>query len=81
MREEVLCIEQKLAELKVCRRTTPKHVMFSELPEEDQFRMLGTKSKYFIDTIKLVAYRAETSMVNIARQTMRLAFPTPLSLN
>ena len=45
--------------------------MLSELPKEDQFRRLGTKSKYFIDTIKLVAYRAETAMVNIARQTMR----------
>ena len=33
--------------------------------------MLGMKSKYFIDVIKLVAYRAETAMVNIARQTMR----------
>ncbi|MCP3893009.1 MAG: hypothetical protein GY706_00030 [Bacteroides sp.] len=29
------------------------------------------KSKYFIDTIKIVAYRAETAMMDIARQTMR----------
>ena len=28
------------------------------------------KSKYFIDAIKLVAYRAETAMVNIVRRTM-----------
>ena len=33
--------------------------------------MLGMQGKYFIDTIKLIAYRAETAMVNIARQTMR----------
>ena len=32
---------------------------------------LGVQSKYFIDTIKLVAYRAETAMVNSIRQTMR----------
>ncbi len=70
LQEEVESMEQMLEELKVCRRETPQHVMLSDLPEEDQFRKLGMKSKYFIDTIKLIAYRAETTMVNIARQTM-----------
>lgn len=70
LQEEVENMEQVLEDLKACRRATPKHVMFSDLPEEDQFKKLGMKSKYFIDTIKLVAYRAETAMVNIARQTM-----------
>lgn len=69
--EDVARMEKTLADLKACRRGTPKHVMLSDLPEEDQFRKLGTKSKYFIDTIKLIAYRAETAMVNIVRQTMR----------
>ncbi len=68
--EEVKSMKKTLEDLKACRRATPKHVMLSDLPKEDQFKKLGTKSKYFIDTIKLVAYRAETAMVNIARQTM-----------
>ncbi|MDD2463527.1 MAG: hypothetical protein PHI97_05980, partial [Desulfobulbus sp.] len=33
--------------------------------------MLSMKGKYFIDTIKLIAYRAETAMVNRVRQAMR----------
>jgi hypothetical protein len=70
LHEEVKNMEQTLADLKACRRGTPKHVMLSDLPAEDQFRKLGMKSKYFIDTIKMVAYRAETAMVNIVRQTM-----------
>ena len=70
LQEEVECMEQTLADLKACRRDTPKHVMLSDLPPEDQFRKLGMKSKYFIDTIKLIAYRAETAMVNIVHQTM-----------
>jgi len=70
LQEEVQNMEKTLEDLKACRRVTPKHVMLSDLPEEDQFRKLGTKSKYFIDTIKMVAYRAETAMVNIVRQTM-----------
>ena len=70
LREEVADMEEMLTDLKACRRATPKHVMLSDLPPEDQFKKLGTKSKYFIDTIKLIAYRAETAMVNIIRQTM-----------
>lgn len=70
LQEEVESMKQMLADLKACRRATPRHVMLSDLPEEDQFRKLGMKSKYFIDTIKLVAYRAETAMMNMVRQTM-----------
>ena len=71
LQEEIESMEQTLEELKACRRDTPKHVMLSDLPPEDQFKKLGMKSKYFIDTIKLIAYRAETAMVNIVRRTMR----------
>lgn len=71
LQEEVAGMEETLADLKACRRATPKHVMLSELPAEDQFKKLGTKSKYFIDTIKLIAYRAETAMVNTIRPAMR----------
>lgn len=71
LREEVEALEQELDELKACRRATPKHVTLGDLPPEDSFRKLGMKSKYLIDTIKLIAYRAETAMVNMAREVMR----------
>ncbi len=70
LREEIEHMEMALVDLKACRKATPRHVQFADLPKEDQFRMLGMKSKHFIDTIKLIAYRAETSMVNIVRQSM-----------
>ncbi|MDX9841395.1 MAG: hypothetical protein RBS95_08055, partial [Desulfobulbus sp.] len=60
-----------VADLKACRKATPRHVHFADLPPEDRFRMLGMKGKYFIDTIKLIAYRAETAMANIVRHTLR----------
>ena len=69
--EEIKTMEKALEDLKACRRDTPKHVMLSDLPPEDQFKKLGMKSKYFIDTIKLIAYRAETAMTNIVRRSMR----------
>ncbi len=70
LQEEIEHLEVALADLKACRKTTPRHVQFADLPEEDRFRMLGMKSKQFIDTIKLIAYRAESAMTNIVRQAM-----------
>ncbi|NTW60402.1 MAG: hypothetical protein HGA43_14705 [Nitrospirae bacterium] len=71
LREAVTEMTRTVADLKSCRKATPRHVQFADLPKEDRFRMLGMKGKYFIDTIKLIAYRAETAMVNIVRQTLR----------
>ena len=68
--EDIRLMEKDLEELKDCRKALPKHVKLGDLPEEDQFRQLGARSKNFIDTIKMIAYRAETAMVNIVRQTM-----------
>lgn len=62
LQEEVLELTGTLADLKACRRATPRYVQFADLPEEDRFKMLSMKGKYFIDTIKLIAYRAETAM-------------------
>ncbi len=71
LQEEIRAMEETLEELKECRRNTPKHVEFADLPPEDRFRQLGMKSKYFIDAIKMIAYRAETAMANILRKGMR----------
>jgi len=70
LREEIAELEQTVADLKACRKQTPKHVTMADLPAEDRFLRLGTKSKYLIDTIKMIAYRAETAMVSIVRETM-----------
>lgn len=62
--------QQKLETLKDQRKSTPKHVIIKDLPEKDQFSQLQSDKKQMIDTIKLIAYRAETTLVNIARQTL-----------
>ena len=40
------------------------------MPKEARFDRLSTQSKHLIDTIKMVAYRAETAMAQIVRQKM-----------
>ncbi len=44
--------------------------LYDELPKEARFDRLSTQSKHLIDTIKMVAYRAETAMARILRQKM-----------
>jgi hypothetical protein len=70
LREEIMAMEENVTELKACRKATPKHVLLKDLPPEDRFRQLDTRGKYFMDTIKMIAYRAETAMANLARDAM-----------
>ena len=60
----------KLAELKAQRKNAPKHVLLKDLPQEDRFTRLAAARKHLVDTIKLVAYRAETALVAIARESL-----------
>ena|SRR5437870_886263 len=53
-----------------CWTLRARHIDVKDLPEEECFRQLSTHSKHFIDTIKIIAYRAETSMANVLRETM-----------
>ena len=39
-------------------------------PEEEQFTRLRTERKHFLDTIKMIAYRAETSMASLLRENL-----------
>jgi len=63
--------QKELADLKAQRRQTAKHVSLQELPESQRFGQLRTDKKHLVDTIKLIAYRAETSLVQVVRQTLR----------
>lgn len=40
----------------------------AELPKNEQFSQLGTQSKHLIDTLKMIAYRAETALANRLRE-------------
>lgn len=68
--EEIVSFQEELGILKVKRSETNKHINISELPEQARFSKLGTQTKHLIDTIKMVAYRAETAMVNVLRENM-----------
>ena len=63
--------QKELEELKAKRRQTAKHVTLKELPATQRFGQLRTDKKHLVDTIKLIAYRAETALVQVVRETLR----------
>ena len=71
---------QQIEQLKVKRKAVPKHIEIKDLPEQDRFHRLLSEKKHFIDTIKLIAYRAETALAQIAREKIKRLLPDSTSL-
>jgi len=86
-------IEQQsalLQELTKQRAETPRKLTLKELPESERYRQLCPESKHFIDTIKMIAYRAESALAgelqehlgreDDVRALLRRVFATPANL-
>jgi hypothetical protein len=65
---EIEAIKEEVATLKAKRKTLERRLFIKDLPEEHRFEQLSTQSKHFVDTIKMVAYRAETAMAHALRE-------------
>ena len=63
--EEIKILEAELAMFKAKRETVEKHIKVIDLSEKESFQALSSSKKHLVDTIKMIAYRAETSMANI----------------
>ncbi|HEY2486379.1 MAG TPA: hypothetical protein VGI36_14605 [Candidatus Binataceae bacterium] len=70
LQDSITRLQAEVAELKAQRKATKKHITYRELPEAARFDRLSTQSKHLLDTIKMIAYRAETAMVQIIHQKM-----------
>ena len=68
--EQIQQQEKKLAQLKRERKEQPQHISLKDLPEQDRFTQLRTTKKHFVDTIKLIAYRAETALMHLVREKL-----------
>jgi len=70
LQEIITRLRAEIDELKVQRKATQRHIPYKDLPEDARFDRLSTQSKHLVDTIKMIAYRAETAMAHIVRQNM-----------
>jgi hypothetical protein len=67
---EIEQFENELADINSKLKTTPSHLAWDELPETDRFQRLAPRRKQLVDTVKMIAYRAETALVSIVREEL-----------
>jgi hypothetical protein len=70
LQEEIQVLDLATEKLKQQRTETKKHIPVDSLPEQERFTRLRTERKHFIDTLKMIAYRAESSMASLLREHM-----------
>lgn len=73
LREEIQQLEHELEEVKQQLKATPKHLEWDDMPEEEKFERLAPSRKRLMDTVKMIAYRAETAMTGIVREKLARA--------
>lgn len=65
---EIELAQNQLAETKKAKKETLKYIKIDDLKENEKFKQLASPGKHFIDTIKMIAYRAETAMAILIKE-------------
>lgn len=61
--EDIQATQAELEHLRAARKKTTRKVPLSSLPEEERLTQLLPLNKILTDTVKMIAYRAETALV------------------
>ncbi len=70
LQEEISFYHRQVDQLKQQRKNIDNHITFDKLPKQQQFSKLAEEKKHIMDTIKMIAYRAETAMANILKSKL-----------
>jgi len=70
LQQTIQGLEQAVQALKQQRQQLPSHVTLGELPPAERFQQFSRAKKHLVDTIKMVAYRAETALAMSLRTDM-----------
>ena len=70
LRQTIEALEEAVQDLKQKRKAVPSHLPLGELPPAERFQQFSRAKKHLVDTIKMVAYRAETALAMSLRQHM-----------
>jgi len=63
--EEIKILEEKLIVIKAKQKEKNKYIKIADLPDEESFQQIATGKKNFSDAIKMISYRAETTMAGL----------------
>lgn len=69
--EAMQAMHEELARLRLERKDTPRKVTIDSLPEDQRPNELLPLGKMLCDTVKMIAYRAETALVALLRRHLK----------
>lgn len=67
LQDEIQVLDLEINNTKKLRKETAHHIPVNSLPEQERFTRLRIERKHFIDTIKMISYRAESCMASMLR--------------
>lgn len=70
MQFEIEDLEKKRTGIIEEKNAVKKKILFKDLDENQKFNSSVNERKFFLDTIKIIAYRAETALCNIIKNKM-----------
>lgn len=65
IQDAITTFENEISGLCEKRGAIPRYIKLKEMPEQKRYNKLKTESKLFMNTIRMIAYRAETSIANL----------------
>jgi len=68
--EEIQGLEHDISDAKAQLKQTAKRIQWGDLPQEERFERLPPSRRRLLDTIRMIAYRAETAMTMVVREVM-----------
>jgi hypothetical protein len=69
--ETIQTLQAEREELLAKRRATPRKIAIKDLPESERPRQLKPLAKALTDTVKMIAYRAETALVALLKRHLK----------
>src|SRR5664280_2342152 len=69
--QDIQSTQVELDRLRAQRRKTARKVLLDSLPEDQRPTQLLPLNKQLADTVKMIAYRAETAMVGMLRRNLK----------
>lgn len=74
IKEEILHLEKQIADAETALKMLPDKVAIHQVMEKHEVVRLETERKTLTDTIKMLCYRAETSMMNLIAPHLRRSY-------
>jgi hypothetical protein len=68
--EAIEQFEHELTDINSKLKMMPSHLAWDKLPETEKFQRLAPSRKQLVDTVKMIAYRAETALASIVREEL-----------